>query len=105
MYEKICKACGTRLSTFYQTFMLGCPECYRAFRQEILVSAKKVHGSTVHTGKVPKTESVDKELLMEYEMLIKEREDAILKGQFSRAKELAESIVELGEELKKRGLK
>ena len=104
MYDKICKACGTRLSEFYNTYMLGCPACYNAFKEEITLSVRKVHGSTFHTGKTPKTVGVDKELLMEYERLIKEKEDAALEGRFSRIKELSQQIIDLSEELKKRGL-
>ena len=104
MYDKVCPVCGTRLSDFYNTYMLGCPECYRAFSDEIEASLKKVHGCAVHAGKTPKTIGVDRELLLEYDRLVKEREDAILQGRFAEIRELTESIMQLTEELKRRGL-
>ena len=104
MYDKICSACGTRLSTFYKTLMLGCPNCYKAFEGEIIASAQKIHGATVHVGKTPKTGGVDKDFLMEYEDLIKERERATLEGDFLRVNEISKDITEIAKELKKRGL-
>ena len=47
---------------------------------------------------------VDRELLSEYERLIKEKEDATLDGRFSKIKELSAQLIELSEELKRRGL-
>ncbi|MBQ7235548.1 MAG: hypothetical protein IKB30_01735 [Clostridia bacterium] len=104
MYDKICKKCGTKLSDFYRTYMLGCPECYSAFEREILLALKKIQGANIHTGKMPKIANIDRELLSEYERLIKEKEDAALDGRFSRIKELSAQLVELSEELKRRGL-
>ena len=104
MYDKICKACGTRLSTFYKTLMLGCPNCYKAFESEIIASAQKMHGATSHVGKTPKTGGVDKDFIMEYNDLLKEKEEAILKGDFLRVNELSQNINELAKELKRRGL-
>lgn len=104
MYDKICKACGRRLSEFYETYMLGCPECYKAFESEITASLKKVHGAFYHSGKLPKTHDLDRELINEYERLIKMREQATINGEFSQIKELSAQIASLYEELKLRGL-
>ena len=104
MYDKICRACGRRLSEFYETYMLGCPECYKAFESEITASLKKVHGAFYHSGKTPKTHDLDRELINEYERLIKMREQATINGEFSQIKELSAQIASLYEELKLRGL-
>ncbi len=104
MYDKVCPKCGQLLSNFYNTGMLGCPNCYKAFGAEILSALKKVQGSTVHKGKTPTVSGIDKELLYEYERLIKEKETAILNGRFKEATELSKMIAELAEELKSRRL-
>ena len=104
MYDKVCRTCGRKLSEFYNTFMLGCPECYRAFSGEIESSLKKLHGLAVHSGKSPRANSVDRELLNDYNRLLQEKETAILEGRFEKIKEYSDSILELAEELKKRGL-
>ena len=47
--------------------MLGCSECYNAFRSEIMSAIKKVQGRTFHVGKSPKENKLDRDLLSEYE--------------------------------------
>ena len=104
MYDKVCKSCGTRLSTYLETGYLGCPDCYRAFENEIAYSLKQIQGSTENKGKRPTTTSVDKELLTEYKRLLSARENAGLKGDFDEMARLSDEIADLSRELKKRGL-
>ncbi len=104
MYDKQCPRCGTTLTEFYDTGLLGCPNCYTAFSAEILRALKKVQGSVYHAGKTPRVNGLDRELLLEYQRLIKEKESASIKGEFYKVKELSESILDLAEELKKRGI-
>ena len=103
-YDKMCKHCGTTLSEFMRTYMLGCPHCYQAFNGEILTSLKKVQGRTFHVGKSPKVVGLDRELILEYQRLLKEKEDAALEGRFSKIRELSQQIIDLNQELKRRGL-
>lgn len=103
MYDKVCEKCGTRLSSYYQTGMLGCPECYNAFRVEILSTLKDIQNSTEHTGK-KLSHGLDKELLDEYKRLLKEKELAIMEGRFTDLREISANLFDLTEELKKRGL-
>ena len=105
MYDKVCDKCGARLSDFYRTGMLGCPECYVAFEREIIPTLKKIQGRTFHAGKIPSITKLDKELLIEYERLLMEKERATIERRFSDIRELSEQILELYAELKARGLK
>ena len=104
MYDKYCAKCKTSLSEFYNTGMLGCPNCYNAFEREIIVALQKVQGRTFHVGKIPKISEADKQLISQYKTLIKDKEQASLDGRFSDMRRLSEEIVLLGEELKRRGL-
>lgn len=104
MYDKICKNCGASLSEFYRTYMLGCPECYKNFHEEIISTLKKIQGKTYHVGKTPKISSVDRELFSEYERLIMEKEKATLEGKFTRIKDITSEMNELAEELRRRGI-
>lgn len=104
MYDKMCPACGKRLSEFYATGMLGCPECYYAFEKEVLLALKRIQGKQFHVGKTPEGTALDKELLDEYQRLIKEKERAGLEGRFKDMCDLSEDLLSLKEELKKRGL-
>lgn len=104
MIDTVCNECGTRLSTFYATGMLGCPYCYKAFENEVITALYKIQGKTFHVGKMPTTFSLEKELLSEYKRLIAEKERATIEGRFSDIRILAEQILELANELKNRGV-
>lgn len=47
-----CPECGMTWYDFGKMGRLGCGECYKAFRQNLLPLLKRIHGSTRHTGKV-----------------------------------------------------
>ena len=104
MYEKVCRSCGTRLSEFYNTGMLGCPDCYKSFGQEILVAIKNMQGATAHVGKKPRISNIDRELLKEYQVLLEAKEKAVLEERFTVVAELTRELHELQRELKDRGL-
>ncbi len=104
MYDKRCKSCGRLLSEFYETGILGCPDCYKAFEEEIMPTVREIQGNTFHTGKTPTYSNIDKELLTEYKALLSEREKAGIEGRFSDMAEISKEISSLYEELKNRGL-
>jgi protein-arginine kinase activator protein McsA len=74
------------------------------FEREITLALKKIQGGTSHTGKTPYEIELDKKLLLEYEMLIKEKERAGIEQRFADMNELSAQILDLAEELKRRGL-
>ncbi len=104
MYDKACPACGRRLSEFYNTSMLGCPNCYRAFETEMEFALRKIQGKGFHVGKTPQNTALDRELLSEYQRLIKEKERAGVEGRFEDMCEFSDQLLELKQELRKRGL-
>ena len=104
MYDKICRKCGTYLSDYYRTGMLGCPHCYAAFKSEILKSVAKIQKSVRHEGKILSLNSVDKELYSEYKRLLAEKESAVLDSRFSDVKKISDQLIDLKAELERRGL-
>ena len=104
MINRVCKGCGTSLSQFMNTGMLGCPQCYYSFRDEITSALLQIQGSDVHVGKKPSISGIDKQLLDEYRRLISEKEKAGIERRFKDMAETTLMISELAEELKRRGL-
>lgn len=51
-----CETCGLTYNQFSQSGRFGCNDCYKAFDSRLDPLFKRVHGSTVHGGKVPKRE-------------------------------------------------
>ncbi len=50
---KECPSCGTTLGEFRKTGLLGCADCYMAFREELLPTVQFIQGRLRHTGKDP----------------------------------------------------
>ena len=48
-----CLNCGLTYKDFKKIGRLGCGECYVAFRKFLSPLLKKIHGSSLHTGKFP----------------------------------------------------
>lgn len=104
MYDKICRNCGTYLSDYYRTGMLGCPQCYNAFRSEIAKTLKKIQKSDHHEGKIPTLDRVGKELYEEYKRLLSEKEAAVLESRFTDVKSISDQLIDLKAELERRGI-
>ncbi len=51
--ETKCPVCNSTFRNIAKQGKVGCAECYKTFKSELLPYLKRVHGSTVHTGKVP----------------------------------------------------
>lgn len=105
MYDKICNFCGKRLSEFYETGMLGCPHCYKAFEKQVVSTLYKIQGKTFHVGKTPYNLSEeDRYLLSRYKTLLTEKERATLEGRFSDIRGLTKELLEISSKLKSRGI-
>lgn len=48
-----CESCSLTYSQFRKLGRFGCSECYKFFDERLDPLFKRVHGNTVHTGKVP----------------------------------------------------
>ena len=61
--DKACPACGTTMSEFRRTGLLGCAYCYSAFRAELSETVRGMQGmqgEVRHTGKRPAAEAEEK---------------------------------------------
>jgi protein arginine kinase activator len=54
-----CKTCGIDYNEFKKFGRLGCGDCYKSFRNQLLPLIKRVQGGTVHSGKVSKRAGSD----------------------------------------------
>lgn len=49
--ELECPVCHTRLSDVVETRYVGCSECYKVFRGQVLNNIQEMHGTRKHLGK------------------------------------------------------
>lgn len=50
---KKCSTCGLSILDIQKRGRLGCSTCYEVFRDELGPVLRRLHGSSLHTGKVP----------------------------------------------------
>ena len=48
--ERRCPVCGASLSDIASDGKVGCSECYRTFREELMPTIRRIHGSAVYKG-------------------------------------------------------
>ncbi len=104
MYDKVCKSCGYRLSEYFNSGYLGCPECYKQFREEIRPSLKRIQVEVDYRGKRPKLSFADREILNEYNALLVEKDKAFLEKRFDDIEKINRLLIDLSGELKRRGI-
>lgn len=101
----VCNHCGTKLSDFKNSGLLGCPYCYGAFVKEIKEYVMQSQGSMQHVGKTPIIFGQDAELYNEYKKLLRYRQKALEEQKFDLFCELERKIEELTILLEEKGLK
>lgn len=50
---KRCPGCGASFSEISKSGKIGCAECYKTFRGQLLPVIHRIHGAAQHKGKVP----------------------------------------------------
>lgn len=48
-----CKTCGASFDEISKTGQIGCADCYRIFRSQLVPVIGRIHGTTRHKGKMP----------------------------------------------------
>jgi len=90
-----CPNCKATYDDFRESGRMGCSECYRTFRKELLPLLRRLHGSVQHTGKVPlKKVGVGKKGKEMIE-LRRELQKAVEKEEYEKAAVIRDKIKEL----------
>jgi protein arginine kinase activator len=89
-----CPACGMTWDDFRKIGRLGCGECYKAFKQNLLPLLKRIHGSTRHTGKGPAGKAYTATKKSELQELRQKLQRAIGAEEFEEAARIRDKIRE-----------
>jgi protein arginine kinase activator len=87
-----CPACGTDFAQIAKTGRVGCAQCYDIFDEQLLPSIRRIHGDTMHLGKLPKSAGKQARVKAELSSLKEELQEAIRVQEFERAAELRDKI-------------
>lgn len=94
--EKICPTCDLKFIDFEKSGFLGCPDCYKTFKEELRPILLNLHGNVKHIGK-KKGEKFTIETFFESELkkLKRELEYAIEEERYEDAAKIRDKINEL----------
>ncbi len=92
-----CPTCHITFTDFEKIGLLGCPDCYDAFREELNVLLRRIHGSNKHIGSRPRPQRVFRNV-PDIEALKRELQIAIEQENYERAAEYRDLIRNLERE-------
>ena len=87
-----CPICGTSYSDFQKKGLFGCPEDYSVFKDSVYSLLEKIHGSSEHKGKTPKTTTSKKGNAEQLIVLRKDLDDAIGNEMYEKAAGIRDEI-------------
>ncbi|RXZ81445.1 hypothetical protein EBB07_14020 [Paenibacillaceae bacterium] len=90
-----CDNCGLTYTQFSKIGRFGCSECYDHFAERLNPLFKRVHGNTVHVGKIPKRSGGRIQSKREVEMLKQKLHQHIEQEEFEKAAGIRDRIREL----------
>ncbi len=97
-----CPRCGTTYESFQKSGLLGCADCYKAFKEPLEALLKRVHGQTQHTGRVPGGLQGDLSVKMNIDRLRQQLKEAISAEEYERAAQLRDQIRALSAKIEPR---
>lgn len=102
--SKACPSCGTRLGDFRRTGLLGCADCYSAFREELIPTVRYIQWEVKHEGKSPEGVAEQKydlvrDLVREQDAVKAELDNALLSGDLVLADRLELRIKEINRKI------
>ena len=94
-----CSSCGLTLDEFRRFGRFGCAEDYTLFSEQLDPIFTKIHGSTVHVGRVPPNTDVGASSVVRLRTLETELKDAIAAEDYEEAARLRDEVRQLREDL------
>ena len=101
--ELSCPNCGMDFADFGHSGKIGCNVCYSVFNDQLEPILKRVHGTSSHTGKVPRKAGAAVKLRMQVKGLRQELEKSVQREDYETAASLRDNIRTLEKELRAEG--
>ncbi len=94
-----CPNCGMTYADFQQTGKIGCSVCYGTFRRQLEPLLRRIHGTSTHSGKIPRRSGGTLELKQEIKLLRAELKEKVAQEEYEEAAKLRDQVRSLEKEL------
>jgi protein arginine kinase activator len=88
----ICPICGTTLEEFTASGKLGCDKCYETFAEVLEPVIKRLHGTTIHSGKLSGRGGKEVEIKREISDIQKQLYNAVQNEEYELAAQYRDLI-------------
>ncbi len=89
---QVCPVCGTTLEEFTASGKLGCDKCYEVFEEVLEPVIKRLHGTTMHTGKLSTRGGREVEIKREISDIQKQLDEAVKNEEYELAAQYRDLI-------------
>ena len=97
-----CEQCGMTYHEFQKCGMLGCANCYQAFKTPLTALLQRIHGNTQHAGRVPDGVHSGTSIRMNIDRLKQKLQKAVADEEYEQAAKLRDAIRALTAQLERR---
>ena len=97
-----CPNCGMSYADFQQTGKIGCSVCYGTFRRQLEPLLRRIHGTSTHSGKIPRRSGGTLELKQEIKQLRAELREKVAQEEYEEAARLRDEVRALEQKLSAR---
>ncbi|MBP2649553.1 MAG: UvrB/UvrC protein [Firmicutes bacterium] len=97
--ETVCPSCGMTYSDFSCSGKVGCGDCYTAYGEQLEQLFRRIHGTSTHTGKVPKRSGGKLALKRRAQQLRQELDRCISSEEYEQAAKVRDEIKEIDKNL------
>ncbi|HEY0829313.1 MAG TPA: UvrB/UvrC motif-containing protein [Bacilli bacterium] len=94
-----CEECGLTYTQFAKLGRFGCSSCYKHFFDRLEPLLKRVHGSTIHVGKIPRRTGGKIKHKREIDILKRDLQRKIEQEEFESAAQIRDQIKDLEKKL------
>ena len=98
----VCEQCGMTYAEFQKCGMLGCANCYQAFKTPMTALLQRVHGNTQHAGRVPGGVHSGTSIRMNIDRLKQKLQKAVADEEYEQAAKLRDTIRALSIQLERK---
>lgn len=97
--EAACPNCGMTFEEFSRTGKLGCGECYVAYGDRLEPLLRRIHGTSGHTGKIPRRSGGKLALMQRLRQLKADLQRHVSREEYEQAAKVRDEIRNLEEQL------